>query len=69
MPGGGGLYFETEDVTLYEDYAVPFTAEPGRYVKISIADTGVGMDEPIIILILLSLYNPGVSLHFPWALI
>ncbi len=41
MPGGGGLYFETEDATLYEDYAVPFTAEPGRYVKISIADTGV----------------------------
>ena len=48
MPGGGGLYFETEDVTLYEDYAVQFTAEPGRYMKISITDTGVGMDAPII---------------------
>ena len=24
MPGGGGLYFETENVTLYEDYAVQF---------------------------------------------
>jgi len=25
MPGGGGLYFETENVTSGEDYAKPFT--------------------------------------------
>ena len=45
MPAGGELYLETENVTLDEDYVKPLSVEPGRYVKISIADTGVGMDE------------------------
>jgi len=45
MPGGGDLFIQTENVTLDEDYAKPFKIEPGRYVKISITDTGVGMDE------------------------
>ena len=41
MPGGGELYLETENVTLHDTYHI----EPGRYVKISVTDTGVGMDE------------------------
>jgi PAS domain S-box-containing protein len=45
MPGGGDLYLETENVTLDKAYLKPFGLEPGRYVKISITDTGVGMDE------------------------
>jgi len=45
MPGGGELYLETENVTLDQDYVKPYDLEPGRYVKISITDTGVGMDE------------------------
>jgi PAS domain S-box-containing protein len=45
MPGGGELYLETQNVTLDAEYVKPFQAEPGRYVKISITDTGVGMDE------------------------
>ncbi len=45
MPGGGNLYIQTENVTLDEHYTRPFNIEPGRYVKISITDTGVGMDE------------------------
>ena len=45
MPGGGDLYLETENVTLDKNYVKPFDAEPGRYVKIMVADTGVGMDE------------------------
>ena len=45
MPGGGDLYLQTENVTLDEDYVKPFTIEPGKYVKISVTDTGVGMDE------------------------
>jgi signal transduction histidine kinase len=45
MPGGGDVYVQTENVTLDEDYVQPFKIEPGGYVKISVTDTGVGMDE------------------------
>jgi CheY-like chemotaxis protein len=45
MPGGGDLFLETENVTLDESYVKPFSIEPGRYVKLSITDTGVGMDK------------------------
>jgi len=45
MPGGGNLYVETENVTLDETDVKPFSVEPGKYVKISVADTGVGMDK------------------------
>jgi CheY-like chemotaxis protein len=45
MPGGGDLYIQTQNVDLDERYTKPFKAIPGKYVKISVADTGVGMDE------------------------
>jgi len=45
MPGGGTLYLKTENVTLDEDYVKPFGVQAGHYVKISVRDTGVGMDE------------------------
>jgi CheY-like chemotaxis protein len=45
MPAGGDLYIQTENTTLDEDYVKPFNMEPGSYVKISVTDTGVGMDE------------------------
>lgn len=45
MPKGGDLYVQTENVSLDENYTKPFNVTPGRYVKISITDTGVGMDE------------------------
>lgn len=45
MPGGGDLYLEVENVTLDEDYVKPYNLESGRYVKMSVTDTGVGMDE------------------------
>ena len=45
MPGGGDLYLETENVILDADYVKPYYIEPGKYVKMSVTDTGVGMDE------------------------
>jgi two-component system cell cycle sensor histidine kinase/response regulator CckA len=45
MPGGGELYLETENVRLSKKFVRPFQVAPGKYVKISVADTGIGMDE------------------------
>lgn len=45
MPGGGNLYLQTENITLDEDYVKPYHVEPGSYVKVSVMDTGTGMDE------------------------
>jgi len=45
MPKGGDLSISTENVTIDEKDTMPFTIQPGRYVKITFADTGVGMDE------------------------
>jgi CheY-like chemotaxis protein len=45
MPGGGTLTLETEIVTLDRKFVRPFSVKPGRYAKISVTDTGEGMDE------------------------
>jgi CheY-like chemotaxis protein len=45
MPGGGSLFLETKNVTLDENYVRPINGKAGNYAKISVTDTGVGMDE------------------------
>ena len=45
MPGGGELFLETENVKLDKNYLRPFKVKSSKYVKISVADTGVGMDK------------------------
>jgi len=45
MLDGGKLYLRTENVTLDRSYVKPYKVAPGRYVKISITDTGVGIDK------------------------
>ena len=47
MPGGGNLYLETQNVQLEENYEKPYEIVPGPYVRISVADTGIGMDKEI----------------------
>jgi len=45
MPGGGQLLLKSENLHLDEAFVRAYEAEPGRYVRISVTDTGVGMDE------------------------
>jgi signal transduction histidine kinase len=47
MPGGGELYVQTENVVIQKDCAEVFQVEPGKYVKISVTDTGMGMEEAV----------------------
>ncbi len=45
MPEGGDLSLATQNVVLGELEVKPHGLQPGRYVKISVTDTGTGMDE------------------------
>jgi two-component system cell cycle sensor histidine kinase/response regulator CckA len=46
MPGGGRLLIETADVDLDEDTFPDLSA--GRYVSLTVSDTGVGMDHEVV---------------------
>ena len=45
MPGGGTLSLTTENMMLDKRFVRPYSLKAGRYVKISVEDTGEGMDE------------------------
>ena len=47
MSGGGDLFVETENLVISADDVKSLEIKPGRYVKISVSDTGVGMDASI----------------------
>src|SRR5437870_6991954 len=45
MPQGGRIVIETSNVEIGEDFCrTPSYGHPGRYVLLSVSDTGVGMD-------------------------
>lgn len=48
MPGGGDLYIETRNVTLDSDFVRPYGVAPGNYVKISVSDSGTGMEKETV---------------------
>lgn len=45
MPGGGNLVIKTENVTLDEGQLIGRSLKPGNYVRTSVTDEGIGMDE------------------------
>ena len=47
MSDGGHIYLETRNVELDASFAQTFNITAGRYVRISVADTGAGIDEAI----------------------
>jgi len=49
MPDGGNIWIRTENVFVDEDYCNTHKyACPGRFIRLSVQDTGVGMDKVII---------------------
>jgi len=45
MAEGGIIFLETGNVQLSEEFVRPYGIAAGRYVRISVTDTGIGMDE------------------------
>lgn len=45
MPDGGTLFITTENVHLTDPYVRPHNLPAGDYIRLTIRDTGVGMDE------------------------
>jgi two-component system cell cycle sensor histidine kinase/response regulator CckA len=48
MPNGGDLYLQSENVFLDEEHVRLLSLKSGKCVRLTIADTGVGMDEATI---------------------
>ncbi|MDA8139089.1 MAG: PAS domain S-box protein [Desulfobacteraceae bacterium] len=47
MPNGGHIYIETKNCVLDEAFVRPFDIPAGRYVCISVADVGLGMEVEV----------------------
>ncbi len=47
MPGGGQIYIQTKNCKLDEGFVRPHSLKSGRYVEITVGDTGLGMDPSI----------------------
>jgi len=47
MPGPGDIFVTTQNIFIDEDHPYPFEVQPGRYIKVTVKDTGMGMDMEI----------------------
>lgn len=45
MPGGGEIHLDSRNVAIDEKEANQNDVQPGRFVKLAVVDTGIGMDE------------------------
>lgn len=48
MADGGDIYIQTENIYLSNEYCKPFEVSQGNYVKVSVTDTGVGIEQDVI---------------------
>jgi len=48
MPDGGNLYIQTVNSIIDENLSDPYGVKPGKYVKVSATDTGIGMDKQVV---------------------
>ena len=47
MPCPGDIFVTTQNIFIDEDHPYPFEIQPGRYIKVTVKDTGMGMDMEI----------------------
>jgi len=47
LPEAGDIFVVTQNIFIKEEHEYPFEVLPGRYIKITVKDTGVGMDMEI----------------------
>jgi PAS domain S-box-containing protein len=45
MPNGGDLYVQTQNISLDSNFCEPYEVPAGDYVKVSLTDTGIGMNK------------------------
>ncbi len=64
MPNGGDLYLQSENVHLDESYTMPFGNPAGRYIKISVTDSGAGLNEEAKRRIFEPFFSPYRPLRF-----
>ncbi len=44
MPGGGDIFVRTRNTRLDAEFTRSFEADPGKYIAVTVTDTGIGMD-------------------------
>ena len=44
MPDQGDIYISTQNMIIRQDHDFSFEVKPGRYIRITVRDTGIGMD-------------------------
>ncbi len=64
MPDGGDLYIHSENVVLDPGYTQPHGNDTGPYVKISVTDSGVGLNEDARSRIFEPFFTPYQPLRF-----
>ncbi len=45
MPEQGDIFIKTQNCVIDENHEYPFEVHPGPYIKVTIKDTGIGMDQ------------------------